>query len=198
MWVVKLGGSLSRDRRLLAWLRMLADFGGGRVAVVPGGAGFADAVRKAQSHWGFGDLAAHNMATLAMAQTAMLLQALEPRLVPARHDAEIRGALRAGRAAVWVPFEALRDAPDELTSWDVTSDSLALWLARRLHAERLMVVKSCPIDRSRTLGELAAAGVLDARFAGWAAQACFPIEVLASHEVERMRDALIGGVALQS
>ena len=197
MWVVKLGGSLSRDRRLLAWLRMLADFGGGRVAVVPGGAGFADAVRKAQSHWGFGDLAAHNMATLAMAQTAMLLQALEPRLLPARHDAELRAALRAGRPAVWVPFDALRDAPDELTSWDVTSDSLALWLARRLHAERLVVVKSCPVDRSRTLAELTADGVLDARFADWATQASFPIEVLASHEVERVRDALIGGVALQ-
>ena len=80
MWIVKLGGSLSRDARLPRWLRMLAELGRGRVVVVPGGAAFADAVRAAQGHWGFDDLTAHNMAVLAMAQTAHMLHALEPRL----------------------------------------------------------------------------------------------------------------------
>jgi 5-(aminomethyl)-3-furanmethanol phosphate kinase len=97
MWVVKLGGSLARDPRLVNWLRMLAEFGAGRVTVVPGGATFADTVRQSQAHWGFDDLAAHNMAVLAMAQTAHMLHALEPRLVLAANDSAIRQALHGGR-----------------------------------------------------------------------------------------------------
>jgi aspartokinase-like uncharacterized kinase len=73
MWIVKLGGSLLRDPRLREWLQMLAEFGGGLVTVVPGGASFADAVREAQARWHFDDVVAHNMAVLAMAQTAHML-----------------------------------------------------------------------------------------------------------------------------
>src|SRR3954447_16335852 len=135
MWIVKLGGSLAQDPRLVSWLAMLAELGGGRVTVVPGGGPFADAARASQAHWRFADLAAHNMAVLAMAQTAHLFHALEPRLVLVADEDEIRKALRAGQVALWLPLALLRDAPDLLTSWEVTSDSLALWLARRQNAE---------------------------------------------------------------
>ncbi len=193
MWIVKLGGSLSRDPRLPRWLQMLAELGGGRVTVVPGGAAFADAVRAAQSHWHFDDLTAHNMAVLAMAQTAHLLHALEPRLVLAADEDEIRRALHSGQTALWLPLTLLRDAPDLLTSWEVTSDSLALWLARRLNAERLVVVKACEIRPGRSLAELGALGLVDARFAQWASDAAFPIEVMECDDIDRVRDALLGG-----
>ena len=73
MWVVKIGGSLSRDPLLKRWLSELCDFGGGRVLIVPGGGGFADQVREHQAVWEFDDVAAHNMAVLAMAQHALLM-----------------------------------------------------------------------------------------------------------------------------
>ncbi len=192
MWIVKLGGSLAMETQLVSWLQMLATHGAGRVAVVPGGATFANAVRGAQAHWCFDDLAAHNMAVLAMAQTALMLHALEPRLVIASSDAQIRQALHAGRTALWMPLDMLRDAPDTLTTWEVTSDSLALWLAQRLHAERLVVVKSCRIDTRLTLAQQGAAGVLDARFAEWSQGAAFPIDLVQRDEVGRVRDALLG------
>ena len=192
MWVVKLGGSLSRDALLPRWLEMLAEFGRGRVTVVPGGAAFADAVREAQAHWGFGDVAAHNMAVLAMAQTAHMLHALEPRLVMVSDEDGIRRTLHAGRPALWLPLALVRDAPDLLTTWEVTSDSLSLWLARQLNAERLVLVKSCAVPPGSTLGDLSAAGVVDKRFAQWAADAAFLIEVVQADEIERVRDALLG------
>lgn len=198
MWIVKLGGSLARSPSLPHWLHMVAEVGGGRVTVVPGGAAFADAVRYAQAQWRFDDLAAHNMAALAMVQTALMLHALEPRLAIARQDSDIRRALHAGRSALWMPFALLRDAPDELTSWDVTSDSLALWLARRLNAERLVVVKSCAVDPTRTLDDLGAAGVLDLRFAHWARDAAFPIEIVQSDAVAHVREELIGSARPQA
>jgi len=196
MWVVKLGGSLSRDPRLRDWLQLLAEYGGGLVTVVPGGATFADAVREQQARWHFDDLVAHNMAVLAMAQTAQMLHGMEPRLVLVSDDAQIRQTLHAGRPALWMPLALLRDAPDVLTSWEVTSDSLALWLARRLNAERLVVVKSCPLDPALTLAELTATGVLDARFAHWAHEAAFPIEIVQVDHLARVRDALVSGVGL--
>ena len=76
MWVVKLGGSLCEQAPetspLRDWLDLLVCEGAGRVVIVPGGGKFADAVRGAQAQWCFDDLTAHNMALLAMSQTAPL------------------------------------------------------------------------------------------------------------------------------
>ncbi|WP_119157332.1 aspartate kinase [Caldimonas tepidiphila] len=192
MWVVKIGGSLNRDALLPQWLELLGTLGRGRVVLVPGGGAFADEVRAAQRHWSFDDVAAHNMAVLGMAQTAMLLRGLAPALQPVLREADFRKVLRQGGTALWMPLQLLREQADELTSWEVTSDSLALWLARRLNAERLVLVKSCEMDAAASFGELAQAGALDGRFAALAADAAFPIELLHRGELERMRALLIG------
>lgn len=192
MWIVKLGGSLAHDPRLPGWLAPLAELGGGRVTVVPGGGVFADAVRASQRHWRFDDLAAHNMAVLAMGQTAHLFHALEPRLELAADEAAIRRTLHAGQPALWLPTLAVRDAPDRLTSWEVTSDSLALWLAQLLNAERLVLVKACPVPAGRSLAQLAADGVVDAHFAPAAREAPFPIDVVEGDAADQVRDALLG------
>lgn len=191
MFVVKLGGSLGRDALLPRWLSLLAECGGGRVIVVPGGGAFADQAREAQAWWQLDDLAAHNMAVLGMAQTGLVMQALCPALQVATGEAHLRTVLQQGRTAVWLPLDLLRDAPDELTHWGVSADSLALWLARRLHAERLIVVKSCPVEPGRTLQQLGEAGVLDAEFAQRARAAAFPIDVLERTAPERVRALLL-------
>lgn len=191
MWVVKLGGSLGRDPVLPRWLEMLAESGGGRVVVVPGGGVFADAARAAQAWWQLDDLAGHNMAVLGMAQTAVMMQALCPALQLATGEERICEVLRRDQTALWLPTDLLRTAPDALTHWGVSADSLALWLARRLHAERLVVVKACAVDATRSLAQLGEAGVLDAEFAAWARDAAFPIELLERGEVEVARRLLL-------
>jgi aspartokinase-like uncharacterized kinase len=198
MWVVKIGGSLSRDPLLPQWLELVTQLGGGRVTLVTGGGAFADEVRRLQAHWSFGDLQAHNMAVLAMAQTACLLRAINPRLMSAHGDADIRRILRKGQTALWVPLEMMREAPDDSTSWDVTSDSLALELARRLNAERLVLVKSCEVDDARSFERLSEAGVLDKRFPALAKDAAFPIEVISKTDLARMRAMLLGDVRISA
>lgn len=196
MWIVKIGGSLSDSPQLPAWLDLLSKLGGGRVTLVCGGGRFADEVRRSQNHWQFDDLAAHNMAVLAMVQTAYLLHALNPALLLAPSKNDIRRVLHKGRAAVWLPLELLRERADAHTNWDVTSDSIALDLAKRLNAERLVLVKPCPIDPTLTLAQQGDAGVLDRRFASWADGAAFPIELLHEADLARMRSLLIGDVRL--
>jgi aspartokinase-like uncharacterized kinase len=192
MWVVKLGGSLTADPALPQWLDLLAQLGGGRVTVVCGGGSLAEEVRRAQVLWQFNDLAAHNMAVLAMAQTGYQLHAMNPTLQLATRRSEIANVLHKGRAAIWLPFELQRDAPDHRTHWGATSDTIALDLARELNAERLVVVKSCAIDPLQTLAELGAAGVLDEGFGDQARGAAFPIELIHKGDLPRMRSLLLG------
>ena len=192
MWVVKLGGSLNADPLLPEWLDLLAQLGGGRVTIVCGGGSFADEVRRAQSFWHFDDLPAHNMALLAMAQTAYLAQGLSPTLRLTTTLAEIRQVLHAGQTALWLPLDILRDQPGPDANWEVTSDSLALDLARQLNAERLVLVKACAIDPNASLSELREVGVLDQRFPSWASNAALPIDLLQCSELARMRSMLLG------
>jgi hypothetical protein len=85
-----------------------------------------------------------------------------------------------------------REQPDGQTNWEVTSDSIALDLARRLNAERLVVVKSCRMDGSPTLAQLGEQGIVDARFATLADGAAFPIEIIHKGDLEGMRALLYG------
>jgi aspartokinase-like uncharacterized kinase len=192
MWIVKIGGSLNTNPNLPAWLDLLAQCGGGRVTVVSGGGNFADEVRRAQAHWQFGELSAHNMAVLAMAQTAYLMHGLNPALQLTRSQADIRRVLHSGKTALWLPFEMQRHRPGHQTNWDVTSDSIALELARRLNAERLVLVKSCEIDPKSSVVELAEAGIVDRRFASLTEGAAFPIDFVHHAELARVRALLLG------
>lgn len=192
MWIVKLGGSLCADPSLPHWLELLAQLGGGRVTIVCGGGTLANEIRRAQTLWQFNDLAAHNMAVLAMVQIGYQMHAMKPALQLATRRSDIAAVLHKGRAAIWLPFELQTDAPDRRTNWSVTSDSIALDLARDLNAERLIVIKSCGIDPSHTLAELGAAGVLDEGFGERARQAAFPIDIMDKTELPRMRELLLG------
>jgi 5-(aminomethyl)-3-furanmethanol phosphate kinase len=195
MWVVKLGGSLTGDPLLPQWLALLAQLGGGRVTVVCGGGRFADEVRHAQALWQFNDVAAHNMAVLAMAQNAYMAQGLNPQLQLASSEAEIRRVLHTGHTAVWLPMELMRSQADAMASWDVSADSIAVHLARQLNAERLVVVKSCAINGASTLAQLSEEGVLDRGFAAMADGAVFPIHIVHKSALDSMRSLLIGNTA---
>ena len=188
MQVVKLGGSLLHDPLLPAWLSRLATQGAGQVVIVPGGGPFADAARTLQKEWRVNELCAHNMAVLGMAQCAHLLHGIEPRLALADSEAGLRARLAEGRAAIWLPLTLQRDAPDALTNWDVTSDSLAAWLALRLGARGVVLVKSCPVPAQATPAELAAAGIVDRAFPGYAeqcARAGIACSVLTRTDIDR-------------
>ncbi|MEX2523476.1 MAG: hypothetical protein WD750_00830 [Gammaproteobacteria bacterium] len=164
MWVIKLGGSLQDSECLQPWLDAIAEHGRGRAVVVPGGGRFADAIREAQRRFGFDDSEAHRGAVRAMEKFAALLCDCQPQLIPVRDSEAIRGVLKDGGVPVWLPAAMVLDNPDIPESWDVTSDSIALWLAQQLQAQGLLLVKSVVVDEMKPLDELAAAGVIDAFF----------------------------------
>ena len=189
--VVKLGGSLAAAAQLPRLLDELARLPG--LVIAPGGGPFADAVRRAQKERGFDDAAAHDMALLAMAQFGRMLAA----------QAGFRTARGAGRIAaalardpshpplVWLPDPAV-DAPGVERSWRITGDSLALWLAHRIGACRLVLLKSCPIPTA-DLSALATAKIVDEIFPAMAqTYADIGIWAIDATHATHLRDELEG------
>jgi aspartokinase-like uncharacterized kinase len=151
MWVVKLGGSLMGAAALKGWLDSLAQFGDGKVVIVPGGGLFADAVRDAQTKTGMDDATAHQLAVVAMDQYATLMTSLNADLVMVASELEIAEHGCQHRAIVWKPSSMVLADKDLPMSWDLSSDSLAAWLAAKLNAKHLVVVKSMPMNRAETV-----------------------------------------------
>ncbi|KQQ27056.1 uridylate kinase [Methylobacterium sp. Leaf123] len=166
--VVKIGGSLVTDRaRLCALLAECAEEP--PVAIVPGGGPFADAVRATQAALGLDDALAHRLALDAMGRMAEVFCALEPRLTIATSPEAVADALAQGRSVIWDPVALKAGHAEIAESWDVTSDSLALWLASQLGVDRCILVKSAKRPVQTDPAALARAGFVDAAFPRFAA-----------------------------
>jgi dihydroneopterin aldolase len=160
--VVKLGGGvLQRIQHcdaVLAALREASTWR--RLLVVPGGGPFADVVREVDRRLRLSDTAAHWMAVLAMDQYAHVVAARFGGAALIRDPGEIATALDAGRLPVLAPFSWLRAADPLPHSWDVTSDSIAAWIAGQLGARRLILVKPAGVRASRDAVDPSFAGTL--------------------------------------
>jgi aspartokinase-like uncharacterized kinase len=161
--IVKFGGSHTTGPHIKDWLTAIAAEAGS-IAIVPGGGLFADAVRTAQASMGYDDRAAHSMALMAMAQFGCALQSLNPVLRLATSRSAILRALKERRVPVWSPEQMARAAALPET-WDLTSDSLAAWLAGALGASYLVLIKHGRFDTETVdAHDLAARGVVDPMF----------------------------------
>ena len=161
--IVKLGGSHATGPHLKDWLAAIAAEAGS-IVIAPGGGPFADAVRAAQPRIGFDDRAAHAMALMAMAQFGSALESLNPALRLAASRAAILRALKEAKVPVWSPERMARSAALPET-WDLTSDSLAAWLAGALGASRLVLVKHGRFEGAAVdAHDLVVRGVVDPLF----------------------------------
>jgi aspartokinase-like uncharacterized kinase len=182
MWVIKLGGSLLGSPALKDWLDVLVKFGDGKVVVVPGGGLFADAVREAQSKTGIDDKTAHQMAVMAMDQYATLMAGLNPALAIASSELEIAETGWQHRAILWKPSTMVLADENLPTSWDLTSDSLAAWLADKLNAEHLLIVKSAEIQAQSGISDLIAEQIVDPSFSKYVLDKSFATWILAKND----------------
>ncbi|MDD5272430.1 MAG: uridylate kinase [Methylovulum sp.] len=178
MIVVKVGGSLAQSQHLSDCLDSIGkNYPGKTVVIVPGGGGFAEQVRLSQQVWQFNDRTAHLMAILAMQQMALLFQGLKPEFVLMGQVAAIRQQCAAA-TVIWSPDIAELDQAGIPATWDITSDSLAAWLAATLHADALVLVKSAAIDSCWSWQDLAVQGIVDTAFTGFIARAGFPVSII--------------------
>jgi len=179
MIIVKLGGSLSRSDTLVKCLNSVEQkYPDRAVVIVPGGGAFADQVRLAQHRWQFDDKTAHRMAILAMQQMAFLIKGLKGNFSIARSVTDIRKKLHQQKTVIWSPDIVELDNAAIQASWDITSDSLAAWLAMALSARELILVKSAMIDENLSLQQLAKQNIVDEGFCDFVMRATFKIQVI--------------------
>jgi 5-(aminomethyl)-3-furanmethanol phosphate kinase len=142
--VVKIGGGLAReagDAALRALCHAVGEAGARHpLLVVPGGAGFADAVRAHDRRFALREATVHRMAILAMDQFGRLLCDLIPDAVPCTEPAAARGTAARGQTPVLLPAAMLAHDPLPVSS-AVTSDSIAAWVAGVAGAARVVLVK---------------------------------------------------------
>jgi len=158
--IVKVGGSLYNTPELHHWLLALEEFSAQQsIVLVPGGGPFADQVRTAQELHHFDDDTAHHMAILAMKQFGLLLSALAPSCQTINtHD------IPSTPFSIWLPDDKLLSESSLLKSWDISSDSIALWLASKLKAKQLFLIKYTS-SHATSINELASKSIVDNGFA---------------------------------
>jgi 5-(aminomethyl)-3-furanmethanol phosphate kinase len=150
--VIKLGGSLMRSSELSSWLESIeAESNNSNIVIVPGGGEFADSVRSFQETYQFNDLVAHRMALLAMCQYGYLLAGLNQKLKIVQDISLISSYSGKKVPLIWLPMTLIEDDSEISANWDFTSDSIALWLATRLKAQKLILVKSKYLDNDKSL-----------------------------------------------
>ena len=174
MWVIKLGGSLLGAPELVRWLEVLVKHSDGKVVIVPGGGLFANSVREAQQISNMSEELAHQLALMAMDQFGLLLAGLNPELVTASSELELAERGWQHRGIVWLPSKMAMADSSIPKNWQVTSDSLSAWLANKLGAEQLILVKSSPLISYQTkaptaIQHLVDDEVIDSQFANFSA-----------------------------
>ena len=173
MWVIKIGGSMLGEPELANWLEILVKYGDGKVVIVPGGGLFADTVREAQQLTNISDAVAHKLALLAMDQFGLLMAGMNPALATASSELEIAERGWQHRGIVWLPSKMVLADGNIPQNWQVTSDSLSAWLANKLGAAQLMLVKSKSLTAyqemlSISLQKLVEDELLDSQFVEFA------------------------------
>ncbi len=162
--VIKIGGSLCADPRLRLWLDAIGKIAS-TLIIVPGGGPFADAVRRAQPAMGFSDKAAHVMAMLGMDQNAHAFCDLNKRFSICHSADDFEEAWVRRLIPVWAPSQLAGNHDEVAQTWDMTSDSLAAWLAGEMGARLITLVKSAaPTQDEVNAEDLSASRVVDPLF----------------------------------
>jgi aspartokinase-like uncharacterized kinase len=140
--VVKVGGSLAEDPELLINLctRLSGLAKSYELVVVPGGGRFADVVRDSDKRFNLSSEISHRMAILGMDQFGLLLAQITPNSCATflLDDAKQLSATEV--VPVFLPSRLMFKEDPLENSWDVTSDSIAAYVASRLQAAKLVLV----------------------------------------------------------
>jgi hypothetical protein len=153
--IVKVGGSVAEFAgKLFEDLKSLSDSDNSmRILVIPGGWIFAEKVRELWKRGIIDDEAAHWMAVECMDVYGYYLSRFaassEPLIPESFH--ELSKELKPG-VRVLIPGKLVRSHDELPHSWDVTSDSIAIWIAHNIGAET--IIKATDVDGLIINGEI--------------------------------------------
>jgi aspartokinase-like uncharacterized kinase len=108
--------------------------------LVPGGGAFADVVRGLDERFSLSCGASHRMAILGMDQYGLLLSDLTPNSAVVNRLEKVESVLASGKLPIFLPSNLLLNGDPLENSWDVTSDSITVYLAALLGVRKVVLV----------------------------------------------------------
>jgi aspartokinase-like uncharacterized kinase len=179
--VVKIGGSLLEDLPDIAPVFRASQL---PLLIIPGGGIFADAVRMINAD----DDSAHWMAIAAMEQYGWLISSHG---IPVTAHREI-----PTKTTVFLPYVSLRETDPLPHSWDITSDSIAAWVAKTLGLDLLLLKSTDGITAAGVLQEQVSKGlktdVVDPFFIPFVLENRIHTTIINGSIPERLQDLLSG------
>ncbi|XES78648.1 MAG: delta 1-pyrroline-5-carboxylate synthetase [Candidatus Bathyarchaeia archaeon] len=138
--MIKVGGSLSEDPATLEALgKAISEIARThQIVVVPGGGKFADTVRDLDAKFSLPAAVSHRMAILAMDQYGLLLTQLIPDSQVCRSLKDAFTISGTGAVPIFLPATLLLEGDPFTPSWEVTSDSIAAYIANQLDAPKVV------------------------------------------------------------
>ncbi len=111
-----------------------------KIIIIPGGGSFANFVRSLDEDLQIGDDLAHWIAIYSMNYNGIILNRKYP-------DLEILEELKTFQDAkqmfcIFLPYNFLREDDTLPHNWDITSDSIALYIANKLKLSRCFLIKN--------------------------------------------------------
>ncbi len=168
-YLCKVGGSLFDWDGFPTQLQQFLDQFDSPALLLAGGGEPADLVRLWDRLFHLGEQRAHHLAIESMSLTASLLARILPQSCVVGDRDQLEAAINNGQtpilnAANWIDrLEA--DAKIDLPhTWDITSDSIALWLAAEMGIERLILLKSVDYPDQTSLQKASREGLIDVGF----------------------------------
>ncbi|MCD1296166.1 amino acid kinase [Methanocella sp. CWC-04] len=194
MIVIKLGGSLFDEAPGL--LNKIKDLDAD-ILVVPGGGEFANIVRDIDRKYSLSDDAAHWMAILAMNEYAFYLS--DKTGIPLRDSISSESGVR-----ILLPYEMIKENDELPHSWDVTSDTIAAWIA---HMAGARLIKATDVDgifvNGKLLDRAGASDIkkmketcVDLALPGYLIKYGMDVTVVNGHYPQRVIDAIDGKMTI--
>ncbi len=141
--LIKIGGSLLKNpvtlKKLLITFKNITNEHS--IIILPGGGAFADQVRNFQSLYKYSDSTAHKMAIMAEDIVGILMAEFIEDGILTYNLENIQKILSQSKIPILLPSKFLLELDELPHSWDVTSDSIAVYFANKLKIDTVILVK---------------------------------------------------------
>jgi len=199
--VIKLGGSLMKHSNAIVNTLLLSlqeSENKHSILIVPGGGDFANAIRSIDKKYALSNDATHWMAILSMEQYAYYI-ADKSNVTSVDSLDNINPGL-----SLLFPYNILKRTDELEHSWNITSDSIAAWIAKKTDATLIKltdvdgVFNNEVLQRQMTADELESMGrtCIDSSLATFLKNNKMDCIVINGKEPERIVDAVIGKDAI--
>ncbi|MCX8150279.1 MAG: delta 1-pyrroline-5-carboxylate synthetase [Candidatus Bathyarchaeota archaeon] len=140
--VIKVGGSLAEMPDALKALctaiaKLATKY---KILIVPGGGKFADVVREYDRCFKLPPRIAHRLAIMGMDQYGIILSELIPDACLTEKLENVNLFFKRRKIPVFLPTKLMSQEETLETSWDVTSDSIAAFIAEKIRAKKVVLV----------------------------------------------------------